>query len=498
MTIFVGVAVPYVDELGALAGLLLLVGWLCHGIRLILDARKMAGDGSGCIPMTVGHRNGSPGWPGSAVLHFCKSTVQTRIPQDLCPPAQGHGLRGAVGPASIPGPNGVLAGGSASPYGWRSSALSEPAFARLPPSTNCAARAWNLARGNVRPGEDVLVVVSSDQEPALVDALVAAADAAGAGTATAAVIACPADMADYRHPAPVVAAAERAGLTIVATSIRFPRAYDDLSRALFAAGRRQVLINNAPLEDFVRGAALADPEDLLARTRRLAGAVSAAQTVRVRSPNGTDLTVRVCRPCLPLTGFAEEDTGFGSFPSGEAMLSPEEGSAEGVFVADAFGQVVYLAGAGPQLGLLEDPARLEFAAGRLTDLSGGAAARRLEAVLDAADGNARLLAELGLGTNPHARARRPCGKQVPPRHRAYRARRQPPDRLARGPHLRRRDKEQPPYRPRLRQCQHRDRRRRRPALSARPPPVPAAGIPRKSSGIFIFCSRMGLTFGNMV
>ena len=263
--------------------------------------------------------------------------------------------------------------------------------------------AWNLANGNVRRGEDVLVVASSDQEPGLVDALAAAADAAGAGTATAAVIACPADMADYRHPAPVVAAVERAGLTVVATSIRFPRAYDDLSRALFAAGRRQVLINNAPLEDFVRGAALADPLALRDRTRWLAGAVSAARSVRVRSPNGTDLTVRVCRPCLSLTGFAEEDTGFGSFPSGEAMLSPEEGSAEGVFVADAFGQVVYLADAGPQLGLLEDPVRLEFAAGRLAGLSGGAAARRLEAVLDAADGNARLLAELGLGTNPHAR-----------------------------------------------------------------------------------------------
>ena len=103
----------------------------------------------------------------------------------------------------------------------------------------------------------------------------------------AAVIACPADMADYRHPAPVVAAVERAGLTVVATSIRFPRAYDDLSPALFAAGRRQVLINNAPLEDFVRGAALADPLALRDRTRWLAGAVSAARSVRVRSPNGT-------------------------------------------------------------------------------------------------------------------------------------------------------------------------------------------------------------------
>lgn len=264
--------------------------------------------------------------------------------------------------------------------------------------------AWNLATGNVRSGEHALVVASSDQEPALVDALVAALDAAGAETVSAAIVASPADMSDYRHPPPVIAAVERADLTVVATTMRFPRAYDDLSEALYAAGKRQVLINNAPLADFTRGAALADPDALLAATRRLARQVSEAKQVRVTSPNGTDLTVGVCRPCLPLTGFAEADTGFGSFPSGEAMLSPEEGTADGVFVADAFGQVVYLQGGGPQLGLLEDPIRLTFKAGRLTDIAGGAAARRLEAILAAADDNARLLGELGLGTNPAARA----------------------------------------------------------------------------------------------
>ena len=82
------------------------------------------------------------------------------------------------------------------------------------------------------------------------------------------------------------------------------------------------------------------------------------------------------------------------------MSSPAEGTAEGVFVADAFGQVVYLAGAGPQLGLLEDPIRLTFSAGRLVGLDGGLAARRLEAILEAADENVRQLGELGLGTNP--------------------------------------------------------------------------------------------------
>ncbi len=220
---------------------------------------------------------------------------------------------------------------------------------------------------------------------------------------TAAVIASPADMTDYHHPTPVIAAVERADLTIVATTIRFPRAYDDLSEALYAAGKRQVLINNAPLEDFTRGAALAEPKALRASTHALAKAVSNAKQVRVTSPNGTDLTVGVCRPCLPLTGHAEDDTGFGSFPSGEAMSSPEEGTAYGTFVADAFGQVVYLGGGGPQLGLLEDPIRMTFEAGRLTDLTGGAAARRLQAILDAADDQALNLGELGLGTNPAAR-----------------------------------------------------------------------------------------------
>ena len=263
--------------------------------------------------------------------------------------------------------------------------------------------AWNLAAGNVGAGEDVLVVASSDQDRALVDAIVAAADTAGAKTVTAAVIACPADLADYRHPAPVIAAAERADLVIVATSIRFPRAYDDLSEALFAAGRRQILINNAPVEHFTRGAALADPAELRQRTGQLAARVSAAQRVRVSGANGTDLTVGICRPCLALTGYAEADTGFGSFPSGEAMVSPAEGTAQGTFVADAFGQVVYLTDGGPQLGLLEDPVRMEFAAGRLVRLEGGIAARRLRAILDRADDNARALGELGLGTNRHAR-----------------------------------------------------------------------------------------------
>ena len=53
-----------------------------------------------------------------------------------------------------------------------------------------------------------------------------------------------------------------------------------------------------------------------------------------------------------LTGFADREMGFGSFPSGEAMLVPEEDTADGTFVANSFGQVVYIDGSVRKLGLL--------------------------------------------------------------------------------------------------------------------------------------------------
>ena len=263
--------------------------------------------------------------------------------------------------------------------------------------------AQNLVADNIKNGEHVLVVSSSDQSKELIDAIVTAASSTGAASVSAIIIACPENLRDYKHPPAVIASVESADLTIVATSLRFPRAYDDLSEALFKAGKRQVLINNAPLEDFTRGASLADPIKLNRRTHALAAKISKGKTVRVTSDNGTDLSVKVCRPCIALTGRAEVDTGFGSFPSGEAMLSPEERTAEGIFVADSFGQVVYLNGSGPQLGSLEDPISLEFEKGELIQIKGDKAADRLKTILKNSDANCRVLGELGLGTNPSAR-----------------------------------------------------------------------------------------------
>ena len=103
--------------------------------------------------------------------------------------------------------------------------------------------AGNLAKNNVNPGEDVLIVTSSDQDARLVDSLTAAVSGNNPKTVSTIVIACPETLKNFRHPDPVLAAVEHADLTIVATTINFPRAYDDLSEVVYKSGKRQVLIN---------------------------------------------------------------------------------------------------------------------------------------------------------------------------------------------------------------------------------------------------------------
>lgn len=257
---------------------------------------------------------------------------------------------------------------------------------------------------NVLEGDNVVIVVSTDQHTELVDALQDCACRSQAASWTVVKIGTPLPGEGYRHPIPAVSAAVSADVTIVATSLAFPRAFDDLTGAVHAAGKRLVLINNAPTVEFARGAATADPFELDQVTRALASRVSNSKKALIESRDGTELELSVTRPCFALTGTADGLSKFGSFPSGEAMLAVGEGTAEGTFVATDFGQVVYLEGNGPPLGLLEDPVTLKISKGRVVKVSGGRAARRLDLIMAQREDQVWMVGELGIGTNPKARA----------------------------------------------------------------------------------------------
>src|SRR5436190_13948099 len=110
--------------------------------------------------------------------------------------------------------------------------------------------------------------------------------------------------------------------------------------------------------------------DLADTARRLLGHVDGARVVRVRGAGGTDLTLRVeGRPwisdALPL-----EAGGFANYPNGEIYVAPHSDGADGLLVADL--TVPYTVD-----GLVDEPVRIRFEAGRAVPIDGGRSAQML-------------------------------------------------------------------------------------------------------------------------
>jgi leucyl aminopeptidase (aminopeptidase T) len=80
-------------------------------------------------------------------------------------------------------------------------------------------------------------------------------------------------------------------------------------------------------------------------------------------------------------------------PAGVVATAPLPETAEGKVVVD---------GTMASIGLLENPVTLTVKGGRIEEIQGNGEAEDLLCILEAADENARCIAEVGLGTNPKA------------------------------------------------------------------------------------------------
>jgi leucyl aminopeptidase (aminopeptidase T) len=142
------------------------------------------------------------------------------------------------------------------------------------------------------------------------------------------------------------------------------------------------------------------PIDYAAMTRlgaAIAELITCADSVRITSPQGTDVTLSVRgRDGRNDDGDLRAPGAFGNLPAGEAYVAPVEVEGDGILVFD---------GSVAGYGLLEEPMEVRIAGGRLVSASGSAGAW-LERTLDAGGPDGRSVAELGIGTNPAARL---CG-----------------------------------------------------------------------------------------
>ncbi len=133
---------------------------------------------------------------------------------------------------------------------------------------------------------------------------------------------------------------------------------------------------------------------------RVADAFTRGNEVRVTTPRGTDVTMRIDgRTANSTPGYVTSPGAMGSPPDIESHVAPLETSAHGRIVVD--GSIPF-----PTIGLLRDPLRLTIEAGRVTDIQGDdpRMVAELKKVFEQTGSpRAYVLAECGVGLNDLAK-----------------------------------------------------------------------------------------------
>jgi leucyl aminopeptidase (aminopeptidase T) len=239
----------------------------------------------------------------------------------------------------------------------------------------------------VGPEDDVLVLCNKEQR-AMAEALAAAAQSPGR---SARIVVYPTMSRDGEEP-PADVAEAMADADVVFAPTTFSLSH---TRARTQATSRGARIATMPgITDAVFARAMpVDYVELRQAGERIAAGLGCTSTCRVTSARGTDIVLSLeGRAAEVDDGNLQATPAFGNLPAGEAYIAPVEDSAEGLVVFDGS-----LAG----YGLLDDPVRVKVARGRAVEAD-GEAGRWLLATLDAGGARGRVLAELGIGTNPAA------------------------------------------------------------------------------------------------
>jgi leucyl aminopeptidase (aminopeptidase T) len=239
----------------------------------------------------------------------------------------------------------------------------------------------------VGPTDDVLVLCNEEQRT-IAESLALTADRPARSVR---VVAYPTLTRDGEEPPPFVAEA-MAEATVVFAPTTFSISHTQARLEATGRGTRIASMPGLTVEIF-RRAIPVDYSDLKRAGERIAAELSAASTCRITSPAGTDVVLSLeGRTAVCDDGNLQAEGAWGNLPAGEAFIAPIETRGEGSIVFD---------GALAGYGMLREPLRVTLAGGGAIDADGKAAQWLLD-TLDAGGPTGRLIAELGIGTNPRA------------------------------------------------------------------------------------------------
>ncbi|WP_059172823.1 aminopeptidase [Bacillus sp. FJAT-27445] len=158
-----------------------------------------------------------------------------------------------------------------------------------------------------------------------------------------------------------------------------------------ASGARVATMPGITVDMLKEGAITADYTEVEQLTKEYCRLLEDGETVTI-AKGESELTLSIKgRKGIPSTGVFRNKGESGNLPSGESYIAPIEDSANGTILVDGS-----IAG----IGVVSEPVLLTVEKGRLTDATGKEGKRLLELL---GDGNGRIIAEFGIGTNKKAR-----------------------------------------------------------------------------------------------
>ena len=252
-------------------------------------------------------------------------------------------------------------------------------------------------RLNCKPGEKVLIMTDTQMDPLLWQGLTIAANSLGIHPMVTIMPARDRHAAD--PDAAICAAALDPSVDLVIYLTSTAMAHAPITEALVDAKKKFILMEElTPAMLAPNGPAWADYGAINQLGLKIAKVFTEGESVHVKCPNGTDLTVSIKgRPGRSIAGIPlalRPGAGGGSaFPDGEAHVCPVEETGEGRVVFDLTAHSV---------GALKEPIILTVEKGYVRKIEGGYQAKIWSDILKRADDpfSYNCPAEVSIGLNP--------------------------------------------------------------------------------------------------
>lgn len=244
----------------------------------------------------------------------------------------------------------------------------------------------------LKKGETVLIITDTDRPRSITEAI--AYSAVSAGGLVTVMIMQPQEIGGEEPPAPVAAA--MAASQVVINQSTQSLTHTESVREATKKGARIANLRNFTEEMMVTGGINADYHQVRKTSEYLAQLLSAANKIRLTTPEGTDLVMwSGSRQAIAQTGFVTKPGMLSGLPDGEATLAPLEGESQGLVISP------YIA---DQLGIISEPFRMEVEKGRIVSITGGKEALALSRLIKTKDdAGYNCASQFALGTNPACR-----------------------------------------------------------------------------------------------